>query len=64
MSNFRCVYIPGGTYFFTFVTYGRQPIFADGNRVQQLRQSFREVKAIAIMKKKIFIRIFTGAYTW
>lgn len=45
MSNYRRVYIPGGTYFFTLVTYGRQPIFADENRVQQLRQSFREVKA-------------------
>jgi REP element-mobilizing transposase RayT len=42
---YRRVYIPGGTYFFTLVTYDRQPIFADGNRVQQLRQSFREVKA-------------------
>jgi len=45
MSNYRRVYIPGGTYFFTLVTYGRQAIFADGNRVEQLRQSFREAKA-------------------
>ena len=45
MSNYRRVYIPGGTYFFTLVTYRRQPIFADGERVEQLRQSFREVKA-------------------
>jgi len=44
MSNYRRVYIPGGTYFFTLVTYRRQPIFADGERVEQLRQSFREVK--------------------
>jgi putative transposase len=45
MSNYRRVYISGGTYFFTLVTYGRQPIFADDNRVEQLRRSFREVKA-------------------
>ena len=45
MSNYRRVYIPGGTYFFTLVTYRRQPIFANGERVEQLRQSFREVKA-------------------
>ena len=45
MSDYRRVYIPGGTYFFTLVTYRRQPIFADGGRVEQLRQSFREVKA-------------------
>ena len=45
MSNYRRVYIPGGTYFFTLVTYRRQSILADGERVEQLRQSFREVKA-------------------
>jgi len=45
VSNYRRVYIPGGTYFFTLVTYRRQPIFADGERVELLRQSFREVKA-------------------
>jgi len=45
VSNYRRVYIPGGTYFFTLVAYRRQSIFADGERVEQLRQSFREVKA-------------------
>jgi putative transposase len=45
MSNYRRVYIPGGTYFFTLVTYRRQLIFSDDGRVEQLRQSFREVKA-------------------
>ena len=33
----------GGNLFFTLVTYRRQRIFADGERVGQLRQSFREV---------------------
>lgn len=45
MSNYRRVYIPGGTYFFTLVTYGRQTIFDDDGRVELLRRSFREVKA-------------------
>ena len=45
MSNYRRVYIPGATYFFTLVTYCRQPIFADAERVEQLRRSFLEVKA-------------------
>jgi len=42
MSNYRRLYIPGGTYFFTLVAYHRKPIFADGERVEQLRRSFRQ----------------------
>lgn len=45
MSDYRRVYIPGGTYFFTLVTYRRQKIFADSSNVELLRKSFREVKA-------------------
>ena len=45
MSDYRRVYIYGGTYFFTLVTYRRQPMFADGNRVELLRRSFREVNS-------------------
>ncbi|MDO9271034.1 MAG: hypothetical protein Q7T96_18165 [Methylobacter sp.] len=44
MSDYQRLYIPGGTYFFTLVTYRRQPAFADAERVEQLRRSFREVK--------------------
>ncbi|MGZ4981855.1 MAG: REP-associated tyrosine transposase [Methylobacter sp.] len=44
MSDYRRLYFPGGTYFFTLGTYRRQPIFADDKRVEQLRRSFREVK--------------------
>ncbi|MBD3297365.1 MAG: transposase [candidate division Zixibacteria bacterium] len=29
MPNYRRMYVPGGTYFFTVVTYQRQPLFAD-----------------------------------
>jgi putative transposase len=45
MSNYRRLYIPGGTYFFTVVTYHRQPIFVNDARVELLRYAFREVKA-------------------
>ena len=45
MSDYRRLYIPGGTYFFTLVAYRRQTIFADNARVELLRQAFREVKA-------------------
>jgi putative transposase len=45
MSDYRRLYIPGGTYFFTLVSYHRKPIFTDDGRVEQLRRSFREVKA-------------------
>jgi len=31
MSDYRRLYIPGGTYFFTLVTYRRQPIFVDSD---------------------------------
>ncbi|MDO8938047.1 MAG: transposase [Methylicorpusculum sp.] len=44
MSNYRRLYVPGGTYFFTLVSYRRQAIFADEQRVILLRQAFREVK--------------------
>ncbi|WP_150047279.1 MULTISPECIES: REP-associated tyrosine transposase [Methylomonas] len=44
MSNYRRLYIPGGTYFFTSVCDRRQAIFADKQRVILLRQAFREVK--------------------
>ena len=44
MSNYRRVYISGGIYFFTLVTYQRQPIFSEPKNVSLLRQSFLEVK--------------------
>ncbi|MCQ8130723.1 REP-associated tyrosine transposase [Methylomonas rivi] len=45
MSNYRRLYIPGGTYFFTVVAYRRQTVFADEQRVNLLRQAFREVQS-------------------
>jgi len=44
MSNYRRVLIPGGTYFFTLVTWHRQPLLAGEERVGHLREAFRHVK--------------------
>jgi putative transposase len=44
MSNYRRLYLPGGTYFFTVVTHGRQPLFADDHTIEKLRSAFRYVK--------------------
>ena len=45
MSDYRRVIIAGGVFFFTVVTHGRAPIFADGGRVEKLREAFRKVRA-------------------
>lgn len=45
MPNYRRLYLEGGTCFFTVVTYGRRPLFADERTVLQLKQAFRHVKA-------------------
>ena len=52
MSDYRRVYVPGGTYFFTLVTYERNNLFADESRVEKLRQSLRGVK-----KKRPFVMV-------
>ncbi len=45
MSNYRRVFIPGGTFFFTLVTWQRQPLLASGERVAWLREAFAHVRA-------------------
>jgi putative transposase len=45
MSNYRRVFIPGGTFFFTLVTYNRQPIFSNPENVSRLRCAIAQVKA-------------------
>ncbi len=39
--DYRRVYVPGGTYFFTVVTYNRRPIFSTQDAVEKLREAFR-----------------------
>jgi putative transposase len=43
MSDYRRLYVPGGSYFFTVVTYERQRLFVSAQRVKELRQAFRYV---------------------
>ncbi|MDM7482209.1 MAG: transposase, partial [Halomonas sp.] len=44
MATYRRAHIPGGTYFFTVVTYGRQPLLADHLNINALGRAFRRVK--------------------
>ena len=39
--EYRRAYIPGGTYFFTVVTYQRRPIFSSPDAVDTLRNAFQ-----------------------
>ena len=40
MSRYRRLRVSGGTYFFTVVTYGRKPLFADADNRSLLRKAF------------------------
>jgi putative transposase len=42
--QYRRAFTPGGSYFFTVVTYQRRPIFATADAVEILRQAFRAVR--------------------
>ena len=44
MSNYTRVQIPGATYFFTLVTFDRQPILTTPQARTVLRQAFRETR--------------------
>jgi len=44
MSHYRRTSIPGGTFFFTVVTWNRRPIFTCEENVEKLRHAFRKVK--------------------
>jgi putative transposase len=44
MSNYRRAYCPGATYFFTVVTYRRQPIFHDEMARQLLRDAILKTR--------------------
>ena len=41
--NYRRAFTPGGTFFFTLVTYQRRPIFSSPEAINLLRGSFRYV---------------------
>ncbi|PSR17373.1 transposase [filamentous cyanobacterium CCP3] len=43
--HYRRAKTPGATYFFTLVTYNRQPVFRGDETIALLRQAFHTVKA-------------------
>lgn len=45
MANYRRVFIKGGCYFFTVITYERRPILTEESNFHRLREAFRRVKA-------------------
>jgi putative transposase len=44
MSQYRRCYQSGGNYFFTLVTHQRRPIFANPEKVEQLKTAINKVK--------------------
>jgi putative transposase len=46
VSNYHRARIPGGVYFFTVVTHDRAQVFINEERVEVLREAFREVMAV------------------
>nr|WP_255190012.1 transposase [Methylomonas rapida] len=45
MSEYRRIFVPGGHYFFTVVTYLRRPVFSEFANVEVLRAAFKQVMA-------------------
>lgn len=45
MSNYRRIYIPGGTVFLTLVTYQRYPIFSKSENVSLLRHAVANIRS-------------------
>ena len=45
MSNYKRIYLPNNSYFFTVVTANRKPLFAEDENVQLLKAAFRYVQS-------------------
>src|SRR5271154_5706059 len=45
MPDYRRAFLPGGTFFFTLVTYQRRPLFSLAANVEQLREAMRRVRS-------------------
>jgi putative transposase len=41
--QYRRAFIPGGSYFFTVVTYQRRKLFVEEQNIDILREAFRQV---------------------
>lgn len=46
MRDYRRAHVSGGCYFFTVVTGGRKPLFAEDRNVEGLRECFRRAMAL------------------
>jgi putative transposase len=46
MPNYRRSWVPGGTYFFTVVTWNRRPILTHAESRELLRTTWREIKRL------------------
>tara|TARA_R110002051_G_scaffold323773_2_gene418471 strand:- start:8 stop:529 length:522 start_codon:yes stop_codon:yes gene_type:complete len=44
VATYRRAHVPGGSYFFTVVTYARQPLLADRLNIEALGRAFRTVR--------------------
>ncbi len=45
MSDYRRIYIPGGHYFFTVITWRRRPVFANEQNIQILRTALGQIRS-------------------
>jgi len=45
MPEYRRAYVPGGTFFFTLVTYQRNPLFSDPENIFRLRHAVATVRS-------------------
>ncbi|MEM7758814.1 MAG: transposase [Cyanobacteria bacterium P01_A01_bin.40] len=54
MPNYRRVYVSGGTYFLTIVTYCRRPLFKNPKNIDLLRD------AVAKVQQKQPVKIITA----
>ncbi len=55
MPNYLRVFEPGGTFFFTVVTYGRRPIFKSAQARAYLGEAMREVRQAAFFEMPGFV---------
>ena len=44
MSDYHRLFVKGGTYFFTVVTYDRQPLLCEEPALSRLKKAFRYVR--------------------
>ena len=65
--NYRRAFVPGGTFFFTLVTYRRRPIFSTPQAIDDLRDAFRftmQQMPFTIAASDRCERHFTGSHAF